>query len=485
VSVPVALAAGVALLIANGFFVAAEFALLASRRSRIEQLAAAGDRRARHAIAGIRELSLMLAGAQLGITICSLLLGAVAEPALAGVFETALGNVVTLPAGVRHGIAFTVALSIVVFLHMVVGEMAPKSWAISHPESSALSLAGPFRAFALLFRPAIKTLNLMANAVVRLVGVEPQAELAMVHSPADLRLLIEESAGYGAIAQDEQRLLTRSLELSGLDAAAAMTPRLEIVSVDADEAATAIAEVARTTGRSRVVVRRGDLDHIVGVVHAKDVLLLDPSLRATTTARDLARPVPATHEGHLLEDLLVEMRTSRQHLAVVVDEHGVVAGIVTLEDVLEELIGDFEDESDRQGRRCRRLADGTFRLVGGLRPDELAVRTGVALPPGEWETVAGFVIATLDRIPVPGDQVRVPGALLVVSRVDGYAIVELRLWPSGPDGADTGPDPEADPGDGDAAVDTSEPLPSGHDMPVEHVTDADERGSPPAGRGSA
>jgi CBS domain containing-hemolysin-like protein len=427
VSTPAALLASLALLLANGFFVAAEFALLAARRSRMEQLAAEGDRRARHALAGIRELSLMLAGAQLGITICSLLLGAVAEPVIAHLIEDVLGGVVSLPKGLLHAIGFAVGLSIVVFLHMVVGEMAPKSWAISHPESSALALARPFRGFALLVRPAIRLLNVMANGVVRLVGVQPQDELAMAHSPADLLLLLKESTGHGDIPADDRRLLVRTLELSGLDAAAAMTPRRDIVAIGADEPATAIATLARSSGRSRLVVHDGDLDHVVGVLHVKDVLLVDPALRASTTARELSRPVPVTHEGHLLEDLLVEMRTSRQHLVVVVDEHGIVIGIVTLEDVLEELIGDFEDESDHRSWRCRRLTDGTFVLAGGLRPDELRERTGLELPDGAWETVAGYVIAALGRIPAIGDTVTLDGVTLTVSDLDAYAVTEVRM----------------------------------------------------------
>jgi CBS domain containing-hemolysin-like protein len=426
-STPVALVAGIVLLAGNGFFVAAEFALLAARRSRVEQLAADGDRRARHALAGIRELSLMLAGAQLGITVCSLLLGAVAEPAIAHLVDDVLDGVVDLPSGVLHAISFAVALSLVVFLHMVVGEMAPKSWAISHPEASALALARPFRAFALVFRPVIRLLNLTANAVIRLVGVQPQDELAMAHAPADLLLLLEESAGHGAIAPDEHRLLTRSLELSGLDAGAAMTPRRDVVAVAGDQPTTEIAAVARASGRSRVLVHEGDLDHVVGVVHAKDVLLLDPAERRATTARDLARPVPVTHEDHLLEDLLVEMRTGRQHLAVVADEHGIVSGIVTLEDVIEELIGEFEDESDRRWRRCRPLGDGSYLLAGSLRPDELAERTGVTLPTGDWDTLAGFMIARLDRIPTVGDTVRLPGVTLTVTATEGYAVTEIRM----------------------------------------------------------
>ena len=225
------------LLALNGFFVAAEFSLLASRRSRIEQLAAEGDKRAKHALAGLRELTLMLAGAQLGITMCSLGLGAVAEPAVARIIEGALGELFTLSDTARHIIAFTIALSIVVFLHMVVGEMAPKSWAIAHPENSSLLLARPFRMFARIVRPIIRLLNWMANVAVRMVGVEPQDERAMAHSPSELLLLIDESAGRGGIEADEHQLLARSLELSGLTAADAMTPRRDIVAVPAESTA--------------------------------------------------------------------------------------------------------------------------------------------------------------------------------------------------------------------------------------------------------
>lgn len=427
-STPAALGVAVVLLVANGFFVAAEFALLAARRTRIEALADAGDRRARHALAGIRELSLMLAGAQLGITMASLGLGAVAEPAVASLIGAALEGV-DLPGGARHAIAFGVALTIVVFLHMVVGEMAPKSWAISHPESSALALARPFRAFALVLRPFIRLLNALANAVVRLCGVTPQDELALAHSPADLLLLLNESVGEGTLDSDQHDLLARSLELSGLDALAAMTPRREIVSVPADAGVDEIERVASESGRSRIVVREGDLDHVPGVVHVKDLLALDDAARSTTTARSLLRPVLVTHESHALEDLLLDMREQRLHLAVVVDELGTVAGLVTMEDVLEELIGDFEDESDRTTRRLRRLAGGAWVAAGTLRPDELAERTGIVLPEGQWDTVAGWVIATLDRIPAVGEVARLDGVTVEVTAMDGFGIEEVVLRP--------------------------------------------------------
>ncbi|HSM65375.1 MAG TPA: hemolysin family protein [Ilumatobacteraceae bacterium] len=422
-----ALGLAVVLLALNGFFVAAEFALLASRRSRLEQLAAEGDRRARHALAGLRELTIMLAGAQLGITMCSLGLGAVAEPAVARIIESALGEWFTLSDTASHVIAVTIALSVVVFLHMVVAEMAPKSWAIAHPEKSSLLLARPFRLFALVFRPVILLLNGLANGVVRLVGVEPQDERAMAHSPSDLLLLIEESAGRGGIAAEEHELLARSLELSGLTAADAMTPRRDIVAVAATATATELAQEAHRTGRTRVIVHEEDLDHVRGFVHAKDVIRLEQGTWQTTTVGPMARPIMVTPEHHGLEDLLLEMRTQRHHIALVVDEHGLVLGLVTLEDVIEELIGDFDDESDRRLGDCEHLPDGSFRMSGTTRVEAFAECTGVALPDGDWQTVAGYVIDALDEIPSVGDRVRTAIGEFEVLAMDGYAIDSLRI----------------------------------------------------------
>ena len=420
-----ALGLAVVLLIANGFFVAAEFALLASRRSRIEQLAADGSRRARSALSGIRELTLMLAGAQLGITMCSLGLGLVAEPAVARIFEGLFGRVSFLSDTASHVIGFAIALSIVVFLHMVVGEMAPKSWAISHPESSAMKLAVPFRAFVTVFRPVIWFMNGLANLVVRAVGVEPQDERAMAHSPADLLLLLDESAGHGGIAATEHELLTRSLELSGLTASDAMTVRRDIVAVSADSSAQTAAAEAHRTGRSRIIVFEEDLDHVKGFIHAKDLLRLPNGTWATTLVGEITRDVMVTPEHHRLEDLLLEMQTQRQHIALVIDEHGTVVGLVTLEDVIEELIGDFDDESDLRHGACERLADGSFRINGTLRHDEFEEFTGAALPAGEWQTVAGYVIAAFDEIPAVGDRVDTEIGQFEVVSMDAFAIDTL------------------------------------------------------------
>jgi len=421
-----AVVAALALLAANAFFVAAEFALLAARRSRVERLAAEGARGAAHALAGLRELSLMLAAAQLGITIASLGLGAVAEPALASVVER-LVHPLPVPSGVSHGIALAISLSIVVFLHMVVGEMAPKSWAIARPERSALLLAPAFRGFALLFRPFIRLLNAIANAIVRMLGVQPQDELALAHSAADLLLLLNESSEHGTLAQDEHELLSRALELAGLDAQAVMVPRRDIVAVPAEADADEIERVARASGRSRLPVYDGDLDRIRGILHVKDLLVLDAAARGRMHAGALARPALVVPESRTLEQLMADMRQRRVHIAMVVDEYGSVAGLVSLEDLIEELIGDFEDESDRRAGAFRRRADGAYLVPASLRPDEVAERIDVEFPEGDWETLAGLVIATLQRLPRVGDTVTVDGVRLEVTRMDGNRVIEISL----------------------------------------------------------
>ena len=428
-----AIAVGIVLLLANGFFVAAEFALLAARRPRLEQLRVEGDARAARAVRSLRELTVMLAGAQLGITICSLGLGAVAEPAIARLLESAIESVAELPSGVLHTISFTVALSIVVFLHMVVGEMAPKSWALTHPETSALHLITPFRLFTTLFRPVLVGLNSAANLLVRMVGVRPRDEMSLALSSAELQVLLQRSAAEGSIDSDTQELLTRTLQLSGLHAHDAMTPRREIVAVAKDASLDEVENVARTSGRSRLLVHEQDLDHVVGVVLARDVLVVDDDERDRTTAGALVREVVVAHEHQALEDLLVHMRERRRQMAVVVDEYGLVTGVVTVQDVLDELVGEFDQPGGRT-RRIRRQPDGTWLVDASIAPHDFSAVTGLALPSGEWDSVAGFLINVLDRIPEVGDEVSVQEHRLQVTEMDGYAVSRVVVIPPGAPG---------------------------------------------------
>ena len=424
-------AAIIALLVVNGFFVAAEFALLASRRSRMEALAADGNRAAIAALGSLRELSLTMAGAQLGITLMSLALGAVAEPTIAHGLEH-LFERTPLPEGLARGLGFGLGLSIVVLAHVVLGELAPKSWAISHPERSALLLARPFRVFTVALRPVIFAMNASANGIVRLLGRTPQNELALAHSPEDLRLLLDESAAHGLLDAHQQELLSRAIDLSELDAEAAMVPRADIVAVDAAAGITELERLASATGRSRLPVYDGDLDQLRGILHVKDLLAVPAGRRPGMTAGSLARPAMVTPESRPVQDLLVDMREQRQHIAVVIDEYGGVSGLVTMEDLLEELIGDFEDESDQLSLGIRARQGGVLSLPGALRPDELAAGTGIELPDGPWETVAGYVLAELGRMPTEGDRLATAAGMFRISAMDGYRVTELELRPRAP-----------------------------------------------------
>ncbi|RAS70578.1 CBS domain containing-hemolysin-like protein [Lentzea atacamensis] len=328
------------LLALNGFFVAAEFALIAAKRHRLEQ-AAETSRAARAAVAGVRELSLMLAGAQLGITLCTLGLGALAKPAVADLLQPAL-MWTGLPDAFAYGVAFAISLVLVVFLHMVVGEMAPKSWAIAHPERSALILALPFRAFARSVRWVLSGLNSVTNGLLRLMKVEPQDELAQAHRPDDLRMLLRQSAEHGLIPEGQQRLLTRMLQVQRTTVREVMVPIGRVSSVTLHTTARAIERRSLQCGRSRFPVTdlRG---RYVGLVHIRE------AMRATARgenppARELMGPVLTLPASMPVARAVTEMRDSRAQLALV--EDGEVVGIAALEDLLEELIGDFEDETD-------------------------------------------------------------------------------------------------------------------------------------------
>jgi CBS domain containing-hemolysin-like protein len=401
-----AVAVGIALLVANGFFVAAEIALLAARRTRIEEAADAGDPRARRALRALRELSVTFSGAQLGITMCSLGLGAVAEPAVAALVADLLEGT-ALPPGVVPVVAFTVALSLVVFLHMVLGEMAPKNLALARAEAVALRVARPFGWFVALLRPLILALNVLANLLVRLVRVEPVDEHKLVHTPDELALAVAESRQLGTIAPQDAQVMGAALRLATIDADAAMTPRVDLVALPDSADAAAVLDLAAATGHTRIPIYHEDIDHIVGLVHVKDVLIADAADGVTLTIPHLLRPIPAVPETRDLEQLLRDMLDDRSHAVLVVDEFGGTAGLLTLEDVLEELVGEIEDEFDAE-RRARRSGERIWVVPGILRRDELERLTGLALRDGEAETVSGWLVEQFGRLLVAGDRLRTP-----------------------------------------------------------------------------
>ncbi|MBW3577183.1 MAG: hemolysin family protein [Actinobacteria bacterium] len=420
VPVPVAVAIAVLLLAANAFFVAAEIALLAARRTRVEELAAEGDRRAQLAAAALRELSITFSGAQLGITMASLGLGAVAEPAAARLLERALA-LTTIPAGLRPALAIVVGLSIVVFLHMVVGEMAPKNIALASAETVALRLAPAFRVFVVVFRPIITALNATANVLLRVVGVEPRDEMGLVHTPDEIALLLRESNREGMLQPQDARVLAAALSLNRIDARAAMTPRVDLHAVPATAGAHDVLSLARETGFTRLPVYHDDIDDVVGIVHVKDVLIRDADELVDLSVADILRPISAVPESRDLERLLRDMRGGRSHAVLVLDEFGGTAGLVTLEDILEELVGDIEDEFDPMIRHesVRQLGPDRWLVPGTLRRDELTEHTGLALAEGESETVSGHLTERLGRLLQPGDVVEEDGWILRVRSLDG------------------------------------------------------------------
>jgi CBS domain containing-hemolysin-like protein len=429
-----ALIVSLALLLLNGFFVAASIGLLAARPTRLEELVAQGEPRAKTALSSTRELSVMLAGAQLGITMCSLGLGFAAEPAVARLIAGPLGAT-ELPDGFVHSISFAVGLAIVVFFHMVFGEMAPKNVAISEPERTALWLALPMRIYVTVFRPLIYVLNFVAKAGLKLMGIEARDDLASVHTAEEIGAMIAEAGKEGVLEEFKQRLLSGAIELGTRDAGAAMIPRTEIEAVSVTARPAEIERKGVETGHSRLPVYAGDLDHVLGFVHAKDLLRVGPEERERPLPRRLIRQMLIVPESRKLRPLLIDMRRERRHLALVIDEHGGTAGIVTLEDLLEELVGEIRDEYDVRELGVERLDSRRFVVPGSLRIDEASTRLGVDLPEGEYETVAGFLMDRLGRIPKRRDSVEHDGWRLRVRNMNRRRVVQVLIEPAAKTGA--------------------------------------------------
>ncbi|MEO3856433.1 CNNM domain-containing protein [Acrocarpospora sp. B8E8] len=323
------------LLIGNGFFVAAEFALVAAKRHRLEKAAAQGSRAAAAALAGIKELSLMLAGAQLGITLCSLGLGVVSEPVIASTL-TPLFHTIGLPEAAAHAVAFVIALALVTFLHMVIGEMAPKSWAIAHPERSATLLAPPFRAFTVIVRPVLRVLNSVSNGLLRLVRVRPRADgEANPRTPQQLQHLVEESRRLGLIESDDHAVLTRALHAPTAKIAPFVVAVADIVGVQAGASAQDVIDTSAATRRTRLIV--WDDRTPIGVVHVRDAYLARRAGRPVT-ARRLAHQTPTLTPGTSITDAVTTLRAAHSQLALVRTADGTLEGLITLDDLLTTLL---------------------------------------------------------------------------------------------------------------------------------------------------
>ncbi|MEK7667440.1 MAG: hemolysin family protein [Gemmatimonadota bacterium] len=416
------------LVLANAFFVAAEFALVASRRTRIEAMIRRGDAKAKLARSIILALDRYIAGTQLGITMTSLGLGWVGEPAIA---RTLLGLFAALPAPldtiVTHGVASAVAFAIITFLHIVLGELTPRSLALIYPEQTSRWVAAPLIAFTIATNPFIWFLKTSANLVLRLFGVQAPKELEHLHSPEELRMLVEQSQKAGKLDRDDARLLTGVFEFSEKNAREVMTPRTEIVAIPEGASLEEAADRIAAAGRSRYPVFKASLDEITGIAHAKDVLAAFRQARPPADIAPLVRPahfVPASRE---VEDVLADMKLLKVHMAIVLDEFGGTAGLVTMEDLLEEIVGQIEDEHDRPGRAPRGSAAGAATAAGSEPLDDVNLRLGLALASQDYTTLGGFLFGALGRLPKVGDRIVVKGGTFEITAMDGRRVGEAKF----------------------------------------------------------
>jgi len=420
------LAVALVLVLANAFFVAAEFALVGARRTRIDALAEQGSRRARIAREAIRNLDHYISGTQLGITLASLGLGWVGESTIAVIIRQAFDG---LPppwnAIATHGVAGTVAFILITFLHIVLGELAPKSLALLFPEVTSLWTAGPLIGFSRLLAPFIALLNGSANLLLRAVGLRAPTEVERVHRPEEIELLLTQSYEHGLLAEEPVEMIRGVFDLSETTAAEVMTPRTEVVAVPMDATLEDVADVIIEAGHSRIPVYRESLDQVLGVVLAREVWRALRRGQPTTLA-DLIRPVPFVPDSKPIEDLLREMQAERTHIAVVVDEWGGTAGIVTIEDVIEEIVGEIRDEHEEEPLPIEEK-DGEVLVSGSFSIAELNELYDLELPEQDYTTIAGYVLGQLGRIPRTGDEVTFAGGRLRVLAMDGRRIERLGL----------------------------------------------------------
>ncbi|MDA3645219.1 hemolysin family protein [Saccharopolyspora indica] len=416
------------LTLGTGLAVAAEFSLTSLERSTVDaHVHAVGDRRARAVQKAHRTLSFQLSGAQVAITLTTLVTGYVAEPLIGELIRPVL-LAVGVPVSAAGAVSLTLAILLATTLSMVFGEMVPKNLAIARPLPTARAVSGYHARFSQVFRWLIDAMNNSANWVVRRFGVEPQEELRSARSPEELGSIVRSSAEHGTLDESTAELMDRSLRFGDRTAEELMTPRVRVEALQVGDTVMDLLELARRSGFSRFPVHGGDLDDIHGVVHVKQAFAVAAEHRRSTAIESLARPVPTVPETLAGDALLNRLRGSGLQLAVVVDEYGGSAGIVTLEDVVEEIIGDVRDEHDRREiAAVRRSGDRTWIISGLLRPDELADATGFAMPDGDYETAAGYVLSKLGRIPEVGTRLPVDDWELTVSRMDRNRIAELRL----------------------------------------------------------
>jgi CBS domain containing-hemolysin-like protein len=417
----------------NAFFVAAEFALVGARPTRLHTLAEAGDRKAQLALRVRARLDDYISGTQLGITVASLALGWVGEATLATmimhVFHALPSPLATLA---THAVAGTIAFASITFLHIVLGELAPKSVALLRPEHISRWVARPLMLFTYMFWPAIWLLNTSATGFLHLFAIRPPAHIERVHAPEELLLLLLESRQHGLVKESGVRMIEGVFDFADTIVREAMTPRTDIKAIARHWSLEKVVEVVRQSGKSRLPVYAEDLDHIVGVLLAKDLL---NSLDGTTPFSPelvMREPffIPATAS---VDELLKSLQQRNAHMAIVVDEYGGTLGLITLEDLIEEIVGDIFDEFDhRDMEGVQATAEGQLNVPGELSVADLNEHYHLSLPEGDYVTVAGLVLAVLEHVPAVGEHAQVGGVTLRVTAMDRLRIERLEITPSIP-----------------------------------------------------
>lgn len=426
--------AGVGLTAGTALFVAVEFSLVALDRPTVQKAIDSGDRRAEVVLGSLRRLSTQLSAAQVGITLTTLVLGYIATPSLGRLLQTPL-SALGLQGEALSSVSATLALLIATLFSMVLGELLPQFLGISAPLATAKVVAMPVRVFAVIAKPLIVVLNGSANLVLRGLGITPQEELSGARTPQELASLVRRSAEAGTLDVGTARLVTRSLGFGEQTAADVMSPRARATSIERTATAEDVLRLARSTGHSRFPVTGEDWDDIDGIVHVKRAIAVPHDRRADVPVSALMVPPLLVPETIRLDPLLLLLREAGLQLAIVVDEYGGTAGVVTLEDVVEEIVGDVSDEHDRSRTTAREMTDGSWTLPGLWRPDEVRERLRAPVPDGPaYETIGGWVMAELGRVPVAGDTVELPGWSVTVLAMDGMRVDRLRFVPVG--GAD-------------------------------------------------
>ena len=406
----------------NGFFVAAEFAIVKVRPTQLDPYVARGDRRGKVARHMVRHLDAYLSSTQLGITLASLALGWIGEPAFAWLLAPVLDLIPDLSPALRHSISLTTAFLTITILHIVLGELAPKSIAIRKPEPTSLWVALPLFLFYKATYPAIWVLNHTANAVLSLVGIEPVAEAELAHDEEELRRLLA-SSGASQLSAQKRRLLGNVFELSDHTARQIMVPRADVVYLSTERTLEQNLAVARSSGHTRFPLVRGALDKVVGLVHIKD-LFQHPDVTDLATVR---REIGFVPESLRLDRLLKRMLQDQLHMCAVLDEYGGVSGIVTLENVIEEIVGEIQDEFDEESPELVQRGENLYQVAGAMLVEEVEEALGLEFSDRDEDTIAGVVLSEIGRSPEVGDRAALPPLKLEVKEVEGNRILELMV----------------------------------------------------------